>query len=635
MRIRPDVALGVLVLTDVLRVFLPSLITLFGRAGSTPAEMMGLYALSWFVAAFLAVPLARLVPAPRIALGAGALLLAARAVLQLTDGGDAQLYTASAGVLAGLVWLVAVAMTAADARPALSGVAAGLVLSTVVHSALDGVDLMWRPGGLPRALVIVELALFAIFLVRARHTERPVKIGDAEHPVDLRERAGAPRAWLLVGPALLLWGLYTGNAAYAQSAAGAPAWVAAIVAGFAVLSLRPAVLPWRSHPLLPGAVLVVSAVAFAFLHPVIGGIHGVSPPWLIAAQVLGQLALVACLVYAAASPPPAGADRPARRGLAAAGGMLVFVVLTFAYYAAYDLYLPNDWVPIAAALLVAAVSATGGLRRLEPGSGPRLPVTAAGAVAAAALVAAVPLWQDPVPAWQPPGEGLRVAAYNIRMGYGEPGRLSLEQQADTLRQLRPHVIVLSEADRGWLLNGAHDDVRLIAERLGMRFVWAPAADEVWGDAVLTNLPITSIRNHVLVQGGPTGAQAVEVGVRWRGREITVIGTHLQPPPGWRELDQVGQLAGIVRRAAASRPVVVAGDLNIEPSDPAWKVLMDAGLTDPIAPVRPFNTIPSPGRSVEQIDHVLVTPGFTGADQANPNVQHSDHRPIAVTLMPDK
>ena len=45
-RIRWDVLLGVVVLADVLRVFLPSLITLVGSAGSTPAEVMGAYALS-------------------------------------------------------------------------------------------------------------------------------------------------------------------------------------------------------------------------------------------------------------------------------------------------------------------------------------------------------------------------------------------------------------------------------------------------------------------------------------------------------------------------------------------------------------------------------------------------------------
>ncbi|MBG0831129.1 endonuclease/exonuclease/phosphatase family protein [Planomonospora sp. ID67723] len=651
MRIRPDVTLGMVVLADVLRVFLPSLITLFGRAGSTPAELMGLYAVSWFAAAFLAVPLARLVPASRIALGAGVLLLAARLALQLTGGGNAQLYVASAGLLAGLVWLVATAMSARDSRPALAGVAAGLAASTVLHAALDGIDLMWRRGPVPWALLAAELVLFAAFLLRPERTppRSPEEAGSAARaagdggasPAQAtpEENPAAPRAWLLVGPVLLLWGLYTGNTAYAQATADAPAWTAAIVAGFAVLSLRPAVAPWRWHPLVPGAVLVASAAAFASLHLTIGGIHGVSPQAMVAAQALGQLALVACLAYAATAPGP-GASGPVRRGLAVSGGMLLFVVLVFGYYAAYDLYLPNDWVPIAAALLVAALALAGTARRLEPGTariGGRAPGwrTPVAALAAAGLVAAVPLWRGPVPSWEPAGEGLRVAAYNIRMGYGEPGRLSLEQQADTLRRMRPHVVVLSEADRGWLLNGGHDGVRLIAERLGMRFVWAPAADEVWGDAILTNLPVTSVRNHVLVQGGPTGAQALEVGLRWGDREITLIGTHLQPPPGWRELDQVEQLAGIVREAAKEHPVIVAGDLNIEPPDPAWRVLLEAGLTDPIAPVRPFNTIPSPGGSVEQIDHVLVTPGFTGRDQANVNVHHSDHRPIAVTLVPIK
>ncbi|WP_406313669.1 endonuclease/exonuclease/phosphatase family protein [Streptosporangium sp. NBC_01639] len=615
MRIRVDVALGVVVLVDVLRVFLPSLITLFGRAGSTPAEMMGLYAVSWFLVAFLAVPLTRYVRPRTVAIGAGLALLLARLALQPTSGGDPQLYLASAGLLAGLVWLVATATDAGDARPAMAGVITGLAASTVIHAALDGIDLMWRPGPLPWVPLAVELTLFGIFLLRT--------------PATGETRPGAPRVWLLVGPALLLWGLYTGNTAHAQAAAGssAPAvaaTVAVLVAAAAVLSVAPSAQPLLRRAPIPAVALVASAAAFTFGKATVDGVHGVAPGWTIAAPVIGQLALGACLAHAAAA---SGPDRPLRRGLAAAAGMLLFVVSVFGYYAAYDLYLPNQWVPLCAALLVAAVAVAGrtGLPR-EP-YGRRFPPVVAAAVA---LVAAVPLWQGAVPGWAPPGDGLRVAAYNIRMGYGESGRLSVEQQADALRALRPHVVVLSEADRGWLLNGGHDDVRLIAERLGMRFIWAPATDEVWGDALLTDLPVTSVRNHVLVRGGPTGAQALEVGLRWQGRDITVIGTHLQPPPGRRELDQVEQLGRIAREAAGKgRPVVVAGDLNLGPADPAWRVLTDSGLTDPLAPVRPFPTVP--GGSAEQIDHVLVTPEFTGRDQANPDVSHSDHRPIAVTL----
>jgi endonuclease/exonuclease/phosphatase family metal-dependent hydrolase len=94
----------------------------------------------------------------------------------------------------------------------------------------------------------------------------------------------------------------------------------------------------------------------------------------------------------------------------------------------------------------------------------------------------------------------------------------------------------------------------------------------------------------LVKGGPTGAEALQVGLRWNGQVITVIATHLQPPTDWQPLDQVEQLADIVR--AAPKPTVVAGDMNLEPGDPAWDAILGAGLVDAFAAVRPFNTGPS-------------------------------------------
>src|SRR5215218_641753 len=53
------VALGVVLLVDVLRVFLPSVITVFGRAAETPAELLGAFALVWFVLPLGAPVLAR------------------------------------------------------------------------------------------------------------------------------------------------------------------------------------------------------------------------------------------------------------------------------------------------------------------------------------------------------------------------------------------------------------------------------------------------------------------------------------------------------------------------------------------------------------------------------------------------
>jgi endonuclease/exonuclease/phosphatase family metal-dependent hydrolase len=607
--------LGVAILIDILRIFLPSLITVFGSAGSTPAELIGAYALTWFLAASLVVPAARLADPRRLALVGAVLLIAGRAVLQFTDGGQPQLYVASVALLGGLWWLTATAMAARAGL--LLGVVWGFAVATGLHAALDTVDLAWRDGPLPTVLVAVELAAFAVALLR--------RLSTVESEPALR-----PRALLVIGPALLLWGLYPGNPAHAQAADGwapVPASLVVVVAGFlaSLLAARPR---WTWHPVVPGAALVASAAGFAYGEATIDGVHGVAPWWTVLAQVVGMLALGACLGWAASL--TALTDRPYRRGLLLATGLLLFMLFAFAYYAAYDLGVPNDYVPILLALVVALLAAIG-VHNGEPVRSARPAVAAlAGAVVAAIAVALVPVWRPAPVAPVPPAEGLRIAAYNIRMGFGLSGTLTLRQQTEVLRELRPHVIALSEVDRAWFLNGGHDDLRVIAQSLGLRMIWAPAADEVWGDALLTNLPVTSVRNHVLVQGGPTGAQALEVGLRWNGRDITVIATHLQPPSGWEPLDQVEQLADIVR--AAPKPTVVAGDLNLEPGEPAWDVLVSAGLVDAFAQVRPFVTIPSPGDE-EQIDHILTTPGFRYVDPANPDVPHSDHRAVAVTLLP--
>jgi endonuclease/exonuclease/phosphatase family metal-dependent hydrolase len=615
------VTFGVAILIDVLRVFLPSLITIFGSAGSTPAELIGVYALAWFLAAFLAVPAARLVRPGLVALAGAVLLAAGRIALQVTDGGPPQLWLASVALLGGLWWLVGTAMAAPG--PLLPGVVWGLAVATGLHAALDTVDLMWRGGAGPAAVVALEVAVFVALLVRGSRVDSSPSAVDASAP--------APRALLTVGPAILLWNLYPGNPAHAQAADGwapVPAALVVAMAGFlaTALTARPG---WTGHPVVPGIALVASAAGFAFGEATIDGVHGVAPWWTVMAQVVGALALGACLGWAATL--TAAGDRPYRRGLLLATGLLLFMIFAFAYYAAYDLGVPNDYVPILVALVIAVPAALGVHRGQSVRSARPVVAALAGPVVAAVAAALVPVWRPaPVPP-EPPAQGLRIAAYNIRMGFGVAGTLTLREQVEVLRELRPHVIALSEVDRAWFLNGGHDDLRLIAESLGLRMIWAPAADEVWGDALLTNLPVTSVRNHVLVRGGPTGAQALEVGLRWAGREVTVIATHLQPPSNWEPLDQVEQLADVVR--AAPKPVVVAGDLNLEPGEPAWDVLVAAGLVDAFADHRPFVTIPSVRDEDAQIDHILTTPGFRFVDPANPDVPHSDHRPVAVTLVP--
>ncbi|MGW4156630.1 endonuclease/exonuclease/phosphatase family protein [Micromonospora chersina] len=691
-------ALGVVVLLDVLRVWLPSIITIFGQAAETPAELLGAFALGWFVLALAAPVLVHRLGARPTRLAAAGLLAATRLALTAAPGGRVQLWLACAGLLAGLVWLAATAATVD--RPA-AGLAFGLAGAAVGHALLGTEDLVWRGGVLGWA---VSVLLTGAFLAAQ----------SAAGPAAGRRDSGAAGriAWLLVGPALLLAGqlalapaVWDAAASYWHGSAdlpglGLPPAHLAAVPELAIGLFLVAVLIRLPRPvarLLWPAALVAGAGLFA----------ADRAGWLAAAVLLAAAGLGGCLalvdtvtdrgnalahrrsrralVSATASPgndrdpattphaaatspdrtaapesasasgsvagagaagvagpgegegsgepaaPGPGGDGGGRRGFAVAGGMLGFAVGAVAYYAAYDLGYPNGWVPVLAALAVAAAAVAappGAARRF------RTPVPAWTVLGAMLLTAVGGGIHRPAPAPHPPATPpatVRVVAYNIRMGFGLDGRLDLDALARAVDGSRPDVVLLSEVDRGWLLNGGHDTLALLAGRLRMPYVFAPAADPVWGDAVLSRFPVRAGETRPLAaHGAPTGAQALGVTLDLGGRDLAVVATHLQPPPGQGPVAQAREVAAFATRYAAGRPLVLGGDLNTEPADPAFAEFTRAGLVDALTAARPLRTSPADDPRT-QIDHVLVSPGLTASGATAPRTTASDHLPVAVTL----
>ncbi|WP_246248121.1 endonuclease/exonuclease/phosphatase family protein [Micromonospora maritima] len=397
-----------------------------------------------------------------------------------------------------------------------------------------------------------------------------------------------------------------------------------VLGGYAVLLFLGAVLlrmPVRPARVLWPVALVAGAALFAA--------GRLAPAYLLTAAGLGGcLALAEPLTDDAAADADPDGRAAARRGRAAVVGMLVFAVATVAYYAAYDLGYPNGWVPVGAAVLVALVAFTA-----PPWSAPALPDPARtwillGLTALAGLGTQL---HGP-PSDSRPGNRpteVRVTAYNIRMGFGIDGRLDLDAVARELRGA--DVVLLSEVDRGWWLNGGHDTLTLLAERLDMPYVFAPAADPVWGDAVLTRYPVRSGRTRPLTaHGAPTGAQALGVTLDLGGRELAVVATHLQPPPGRDPVEQAREVAAFARGYAAGRPLVLGGDLNTEPDDPAFAEFTRAGLVDALAGARPLWTSPADDPRA-QIDHVFVSPGLTAAGVRAPRTEASDHLPVTLAV----
>jgi endonuclease/exonuclease/phosphatase family metal-dependent hydrolase len=595
-------AAGVLLLIDVLRVWLPSIITIFGQAASTPAELLGAFGLAWFLAGFAAPPLARTVGPRRVAAVAAIALAVLRAALLVVHGGQPQLYLASVGLLAGITWLAATAESGERVSP---GVPAGIAAAAVQHAVLGTVDLTWRHAWWAVLLGLAESAFFGWVELR-RPARGEIGVG----------------GWFVVGPALLLSGMLATSPALASTALSyLPGPVARTVPVnlyvpvtvlAALLFLGAAARPVGKLRYVAPPVLVGAAVIFAFA----GG------RWLLAAILLAAPALGTCVGLAG--------RRPLHQGYALVGGTVVFGVAAIAYYAAYDIGYPNQWVPIAVAAVVAIYAAT------SPANGEKVrlhrrTVIAAGAavLVLAAITMAVPIGAHGTL----DGPGLRLVAYNIRMGFGLDGTFDPDAAARAINAERPDVVTLSEVDRAWLLNGGHDDLMVLAQRLDMRWYFAPAADSVWGDAILTRATPSVVRTVRLpAVGAPTGAQALAVVLSVAGRPWTVIATHLQPPPDGPPDVQARAVIAFAH-SFGDGPTFVAGDLNIEPDSSTMAIFRDGGLVDGLAPYRPVRTFPA-DRPMQQIDHVLLLGGLRVVDVHVGTTTASDHAPVAATVLPE-
>ncbi|MET8044523.1 endonuclease/exonuclease/phosphatase family protein [Micromonospora sp. NPDC005215] len=683
-------ALGVILLIDVLRVWLPGIITIFGQAASTPAELMGAFALGWFVLALGAPAVVRRVGARPVTVAAAVLLTVARLALTATPGGRTQLWLATAGLLAGLVWLVGVAI---DTDRPVPGLALGFAVNAAVHAALDTVDLVWRGDWVAWLLSSVAVALFLLGTARSGGgTARSGSEGGTARSGS-RAGVGGVRAWLLTGPALLLAGMVALSPALAQTGmsyllsgggvARSPllgmAPVPVAVAAFLCTALTRPPQRWgRAYgpvALLGGAVLfaldrgdlLLPAVLLAAvglgaclaltddenrLAPTAAAVPAGAKAGTASADAAGTASADAAGTASAdaadtasagtadgtASADTASADADdtgamaARRGYAVAVGMLVFALGAVGYYSAYDLGYPNAAVPVVVAALVAVVAFTAQpVVKWLPGPFP--PLRAATAVTAVALLAPVVADEGAVASNRDgPPERLTVVAYNIRMGFGLDGRFDLTGLTEAVSGQRPDVVLLSEVDRAWLLNGGHDTLDVLADRLGMPYVFGPAADPVWGDAVLSRWPMGDPRSLPLpAVGAPTGAQALGVTLDLGdGVRTAVVSTHLQPPPGQGPVVQARAVADFATEYAAGRPLVVAGDLNTEPGDEAFGQFTAAGLVDALASARPLPTSPA-NAPREQIDHVFVSPGITASNPQAPRGTASDHLPVTVTL----
>ncbi|MEW6233132.1 MAG: endonuclease/exonuclease/phosphatase family protein [Chloroflexota bacterium] len=624
-------ALTVVFGLQTLRVLLPLIVYHYGvRPGITSIDM-GLYAFGTFLVAFLAAILRRLLgPQALLALTAGGLALL-RLGEQLSPSPALDLTLTTAGTALFVLFLPTYLGHVRSRGAAGTGGYAlalllGLALDTGLHGALGTYDLSWQPGPgtalLVLVLVLIQLALLA----------RALRAPESRRPSDAGFLATLP--FLALGPFLFLQALLFQNIAHLTVATGWPqpaafAWV--VLANAAAVALATVAVGRARRGWWPGALFLGAVLILAPWMMSLGGWAGAVGLFLGQIGAAGELALIL-------AEQGARADRPGlwRTSAAHGLGMILLVSLTFAYYVGYDLRVPYTntiLLPLAGVVLLACALAAAALL---PGAGLAAPLDWRPAgVALAVLLLPLFSWA----AWRAPepvaGRGwpVRVMTYNLHQGFDTEGRLGMEALARVIEGSGAQVVALQEVSRGWYINGSLDMLVWLSRRLGMPYLFGPAADPVWGNAILSRYPI---REH---GSGPVprGDAPMKRGYLWaridlgQGRELLMIATHLHHVEEESQI-RLPQVATIVKFWAGRERTVILGDMNSWPPSPEMALFRQAGLRDAFAEIGSGDGYTyASNKLYERIDYIWISPDLRVSDLAIPQSTASDHLGVVVTV----
>ncbi len=211
---------------------------------------------------------------------------------------------------------------------------------------------------------------------------------------------------------------------------------------------------------------------------------------------------------------------------------------------------------------------------------------------------------------------LRIALHNVHTS-----NRNFEAVLSDLEASAPDVMAILEVDDGW-----EDAIR---RRFPNRHILVSPRTDNFGIALVSRQPLSG---EGLWETPPLGVPSIDVRLDTPSGPIRLLVTHPIPPLSeqWWAIRNEHLEAVIARSRAAAVPVVVAGDLNLSPTSPAWfRIVGDSSLR---RTGLPLGTWPSwLGLFGLTIDHVLIGPGLAVTDSSMLPGAGSDHRGLLVDL----
>jgi endonuclease/exonuclease/phosphatase family metal-dependent hydrolase len=613
------VALSTIAMLQAIRVFVPYMI--FDIDQSRRAEIAVVTAIVFLLIGLGGVGF-QFLGERLLIISSVAILLTGRIVLQLWSEPTAR-WVLGAVAVVGWGWLM-IALIPRDRSVVALGLGFAFVVDLMIRGARVTADLPWMPGALQH---LVSLALAAGVVASA--------VTLLNHWWIEHDEPGLLESLPLVGAGsgVALFLLVSGNPGFAQETSetdlGGALWLlgsgGAVALLFTIAPPEIARRP-RTGKLSPAIAPIFGAVAALSVF-----LWDTQPrSWLI--DVTVPLFVLTTTYLTMLSVRGTGVRDRAGRWMTAICftlGMLLQAAFIFIYFSSSGQLLVL-LAPIA--LLTASAMVSGQSAEAIP-VGSR--VVALPTIASLTLIIGVWLWID-VTASTPAGHAsgadtLTVMTYNIQEGFPADRRWSLEETANAIESFDADVVMLQETTRGWLSMTSIDQIEWLSQRLDMPYVFAGAShDGMWGNAVLSRLPILGTESLVYSETVNLRRGAVAAEIEANEGNIWMVSTHLDNPARADavRLSQTEELLGFVDDWSQ---VIIGGDFNADPDSDVVNAVLSAGYQDPIATFEPDATTSESGR---RIDYLFVSDGLTVEAANVPDVAASDHRPVLATIALD-
>jgi endonuclease/exonuclease/phosphatase family metal-dependent hydrolase len=187
---------------------------------------------------------------------------------------------------------------------------------------------------------------------------------------------------------------------------------------------------------------------------------------------------------------------------------------------------------------------------------------------------------------------IKILSYNIRWRSGDDLKTLIKLFQTDPEIGNAKILALQEVDRRKKRSGNNNTAKMIADELGMHYVWAapptpkPGDEEETGVAILSVYPLSDVQRIVLPHKGPNGRRRVALGatVELENRRWRVYSAHSETRIAVsKKLEQFKALLDDLAHYPANMPAIIMGDLNTwEPNadGKASKFFLDAGLKTP-------------------------------------------------------